>query len=325
MKVIVLTAMYPTQERPVFGTFVQEQVESLRKAGVEVDVMFFDGQHSLRNYVRAGVELRRRLDSEHYDLVHGHYGLVALPALMQRKCPVVITYHGSDLLGEIGPNGGYTFAGKLKVLLCKAMGHFVDGRIIVAELLRARNWSAVMIPMGVDMELFRPRPRDEARRQLGLPLDRRLILFVANPANRRKQIGLAQAAIDLVAANDPTVELVPVFNVPHDQVPVYMNAGDLLILTSDHEASPCVVKEALASNIGVVSVDCGDVVERLRGVEGSYIAERDPVDIANKLRLALDFPGERNGRMMVEPLSMENTARQTIAVFERALASKHTN
>lgn len=312
--------MYPTPERPVFGTFVHEQVLSLRQAGLEVDVLFFDGAHSFRNYLKAGRELRRRIRSKRYDLVHGHYGLVALPALMQRSCPVVITYHGSDLLGEVGPQGDYTRAGKLKVVLCKALGYFVHARIIVAELLRVREWSAVKIPMGVDLELFRPRPATEARQKLGLPTDRRLVVFVANPDNRRKRFDLAKAAVDIVAATGIAVELVPVFKVPHEQVPIYMNAADVLILTSDHEASPCVVKEALASNIGVVSVDCGDVVERLAGVTGSYLAERDPADIASKIRQALEYSGPRNGREMVEPLSMPNIAKQTIAVFEQAIA-----
>lgn len=318
MKVLVLTAMYPTPERPGFGTFVREQVESLRSAGAEIEVMFFDGQQSLRAYVRAGIELRKKVVSSQYDVVHAHYGLVALPALMQFRCPVVVTYHGSDLLGEVGSDGRYTWTGKLKVGLCKVLGCFVSGRIIVAEMLRTRMWDATTVPMGVNTGLFQPRPRQDARRALGLTGQRKYVLFVANPANRVKRIDLAQAAVDLVAKDDPEVELLPVFNVPHEQVSVYMNAGNALILTSDHEASPCVVKEALASNLPIVSVACGDVEERLSGVSGSYVCERTPEDLAAKLRLALAFGDMSNGREAIGALSLENIAHRTLAVLEEA-------
>ena len=49
MKVLVLTNMYPTPDMPFFGTFVNEQVESLRKQGVEVDVFFVNGNKSALN------------------------------------------------------------------------------------------------------------------------------------------------------------------------------------------------------------------------------------------------------------------------------------
>ena len=324
MRVLVLTAMYPTPARPAFGTFVREQVESLRNAGVEVEVMAFDGGRSFRNYLQAGRALRARLKADHFDVIHAHYGLVGLPACMQSRCPVVLTYHGSDILGEIGPDGRYTRAGRLKVLLSKALGFVVAERIIVAERLRTRLWSATLIPMGVDMKLFAPRPRKEARQALGLDPGRKYILFVANPGNRCKRFDIAEAAVGILAADEPDVELLPVYQVTHDRVPVYMNASNVLVMTSDHEASPCVVKEALASNLPVVSVDCGDVRERLAGVDGSFICERDPRDVAARLREALRFDGTHDGRRHVEAISLENTARLTIAVYEKALRKRRS-
>ena len=91
MRILVLAAMYPTPEKPAWGTFVKQQVSSLIKEGVYAEVHAFDGARSLLNYVRAGHSLRKKLKSESFDLVHAHYGLTGLPALMQRKCPVVLT------------------------------------------------------------------------------------------------------------------------------------------------------------------------------------------------------------------------------------------
>jgi glycosyltransferase involved in cell wall biosynthesis len=314
--------MYPTPEKPAAGTFVQEQVVSLIKAGVDVEVLAFDGARSVMNYLRTGFTLRKRLKTESYDLVHAHYGLVGLPARMQCRCPIVLTYHGSDILGEVGPDGRYTFGGKLKVVLSKALGFLVSERIIVAEVLRSRLWNATLIPMGVDLDLFRPRPRLEARRTLGLDPERRYALFVANPDNRCKRYDIAKAAAEIVATDDPRAELLPVYKVPHDRVPLYMNAADVLVLTSDHEASPCVIKEALASNLPIVSVDVGDVAERISGVDGCYLCERTAEDVAAKLKTALAFARPSTGRDKVQALSMESTARQTIAVFEAALGRR---
>ncbi len=319
MRVLVLTAMYPTPERPAFGSFVREQVESLRNAGVEVEVLTFDGGSSLRNYLQAGRALRARLKAGRFDIVHAHYGLTGLPARMQFTCPVVLTYHGSDILGEVGPTGRYSRAGRFKVMLSKALGSVVTERIIVAERMRTRLWKATVIPMGVDLDLFQPRSRSEARKALGLDPARKYVLFVANPDNRCKRFDIADAAVRILAADDPDVEILPVYKATHDQVAQYMNASNVLVMTSDHEGSPCVVKEALASSLPIVSVDCGDVRERISGVDGCYLCDRDPRAVAARLREALLFVGPTNGREHVEAISLPNTARLTIGVFEKAL------
>jgi glycosyltransferase involved in cell wall biosynthesis len=311
--------MYPTPARPAFGTFVHEQVESLRSAGVEVEVLTFDGGNSLGNYLKAGSALRARLKTGRFDIVHAHYGLTGLPARMQFTCPVVLTYHGSDILGEVGPTGRYSLAGRFKVLLSKALGAVVSERIIVAERMRTRLWSATVIPMGVDLDLFRPRSRPEARVALGLDPARKYVLFVANPGNRCKRFDIADAAVRILAADDPGVEILPVYKATHEQVAQYMNASNVLVLTSDHEGSPCVVKEALASNLPIVSVDCGDVRDRISGVRGCFLCDRDPQDVAASLREALLFDGPTNGREHVEAISLPNTARRTIDVYEKAL------
>ncbi len=318
MRVLVLTAMYPTPEKPAAGTFVREQVDSLIRAGIDVEVLAFDGARSFRNYLRVGFALRKRLKIGDIDLVHAHYGLAGLPARMQFSCPIILTYHGSDLLGEVGPDGRYTFGGRLKVLLSKLLGFVVNERIIVAEILRNRLWRATLIPMGVDMGLFRPQPRPEARRTLGLDPERKYVLFVANPDNRCKRHDIAKAAVAIVATSDPAVELLPVFNIPHDRVPLYMSAGNVLVLTSDHEASPCVIKEALASNLPIVSVDVGDVAERIAGVAGCFLCARTAKDVAAKLEAALAYDRPTNGRDKVMEVSLENTAHLTIGVFEAA-------
>src|SRR4051794_24620250 len=97
MRVLVVTNMYPTAERPALGPFVRDQVEALRRRGdVEVELFAFGpGPRALIGATRA---LRSRFRGRRFDIVHAHFGLTAWPALLARLGPVVVTLHGNDLL-----------------------------------------------------------------------------------------------------------------------------------------------------------------------------------------------------------------------------------
>ena len=100
MKVILLTNMYPTPERPWFGSFVAAQSEDLQALGVEMHVQAFDGTVDRQNYLRAARDLRTLVSVGKFDLVHAHYGLTGAIAVSQRTLPVVTTFHGGDYTGE---------------------------------------------------------------------------------------------------------------------------------------------------------------------------------------------------------------------------------
>ncbi len=126
---------------------------------------------------------------------------------------------------------------------------------------------AEVIPCGIDLQAFSPMSMAEARAELDLPPDARLVLFIGDPANPIKRHALASAS---VARVDPALDarLVTLHGEPHTRVPLFMSACDALLVTSVHEGSPTAVKEALACGLPVVSVPVGDVVERVREVPG---------------------------------------------------------
>ncbi len=324
MRVLVVTAMYPTQDKPAFGTFVKEQVDSLQEAGVDVDVLAFDGKGGTKSYLAAARTLRRTLRKKPYDLLHAHYGLTGVVARMQTRRPVVVTFHGSDLLGGVGSRGQYTPLGAVTTVISKLVALSVAQCIVVADILKSKLWlrSAVTIPMGVDLSLFRPKSPREAREQLGLSHDKRRVLFVAHPNNHTKRFDIAQSAVRLLQEAKLNVELLPLYNVPHHQVPLYMNACDVLVLTSMHEASPCVIKEAMACNLPIVSVNVGDVAERIDGLEGCYLCDRTSQDVAAKLHLVLADGRRTNARDRIQSLSLQSVARKVIAVYEEILTTK---
>lgn len=304
MRVLTVTNMYPVPEEPALGIFVQEQVESLRRKGLEVDVFFVNGRRYRRNYLFGLLRFLPRPWLRRYDLIHAHYPLAGLIARAQVRTPVIVTYHGIEVV--------YGWQGNL----CRALAPLVS-RVIVTSDEVYRNLGrqdARVIPCGVNTELFCPGERAAARAALGLPPDKKLVLFCAG-MRPEKRFDLVQAAVARLRAEDPTVELVVATGQPHAVVPTYMQACDALLLASDYEGSPMVVKEAMACNLPVVSVDVGDVRQVIGGVAGCYICRQTPEDMAAKLALALDPPRRTDGRAAIMALSLERIADRIIEQY----------
>jgi teichuronic acid biosynthesis glycosyltransferase TuaC len=321
IRVLMLTAGWPQPGQPQTTHFVKRQAEFLQRAGVLVDVFHFRGAKNPWNYAKAWLAVRPRLRSGRYDLVHAQFGQSGVLALPKRL-PLVVTLRGSDILGIVGKDGRYTLAGRISQFVARLAIRRADAVVVVSEHMKAYFDTAApvtVLPSGLDFELFRCMPRDEARRQLGWPLDKRLVLFAGNPEQPRKRYALANAAMDLLNRTLPA-ELVVAWGVPHAQIPVYMNACDAFVFTSMQEGSPNVVKEALACDLPVVSVPIGDVAERLRGIEGCALcSDERPETIAAALERVLRRGKRVAGRVAVAPLAEEAITERLIGVYRTAM------
>ena len=94
---------------------------------------------------------------------------------------------------------------------------------------------------------------------------------------------------------------------------------DALLMTSKTEGSPQVVKEAMACGCPIVSVDVGDLAERIEGVEGCHVVPtREPKDIANALSKAIEFEGRTNGREKIIEMGLTNkqVAERLMAIYK---------
>src|SRR2546422_10691311 len=143
--------MYPTPQKPHYGAFVWQQAEQLRRLGHTVDVINILGFRSKLNYLKGVVDVLRKTSSTRYDIVHAHYGLTALPAWFRLRAPLVMTLHGSDVLG-----------GRRIIKKKWVSSRFSDAVIVVSEEMRQRI-PGIVIPCCVDLNLFRPYSRDEDR------------------------------------------------------------------------------------------------------------------------------------------------------------------
>jgi teichuronic acid biosynthesis glycosyltransferase TuaC len=303
------------------AVFIARQAEFLRREGVEVELFPFRGARQPGNYLAAWREVRRRVQRGCYDLVHAQFGQSGLTAL-PKHVPLVVTFRGDDLEGIIGENGRYIPAGWLLRFISRNVARRADAVIVVSEHMKRYlppSVAAQVMPSGIDLDLFRPQPRDAARRRLGLPLDQKLVLFVGNPELARKRHALAQRAVDIVNRSMPT-RLMIGWELPHDQIAALMNACDALLCTSMQEGSPNAVKEALASNLPVVSVPVGDVALRLRGVAGCELCADDRVDtIAAALERVLRRGERIDGRSAIKHLDERLLTEQLIGIYRSIL------
>jgi glycosyltransferase involved in cell wall biosynthesis len=311
----MITSVWPTPTHPERAPFIVRQVESLRGRGLAVEVVHVDGGGRPGTYVRRWREVRALMAARAVDLVHAQWGQSALVAL-PRRAPLVVTFRGSDLEGI----AGHPVAGGVLRGLSRFAARRADQVIVVSASL-ARHIpfrDCHVIPSGLDLDLFTPMPMTDARAILGLHPLRRYVLFAASPANPVKRYDLAAAAVASLQA--PEVELLVATGVPPGEMPIYMSACDLLLLTSKHEGSPNVVKEALACNLPVVAVDVGDVRTRISSVEGCVVCPDDAVaTVAAAIESVLRRGQRVAGRDAVHDLEEGRLTDQLIEVYRQAL------
>jgi teichuronic acid biosynthesis glycosyltransferase TuaC len=322
MRILMITSEWPTSKQPYAVPFIVRQVDQLRRAGLEVDVFHFEGRKNPFRYLFAWVRLRTRFKLRKYDLIHAQWGQSAILALPKKK-PLVITYRGSDLDGILTKLGRLSIFGRILRLVSKYLANIADQVIVVSEHLAEGlpDCSYLVIPTGIDMNLFNPREKTEARNLLGIPQNERIILFVGNPLNVEKRFELARSAVDLIKKSHSNVRLFVVNRISYEQMPLYMNMSDVLILTSAHEGSPNVVKEALACNLPVVSTDVGDVRKRLSSIEGCFIcADDQPETIALALKQVLTRNERIKGRETIKDLDEDLLIRKVIVVYQNAIS-----
>lgn len=296
------TLQLATVRRPFF----EDEIRSLERIGVSCTVVSVPGSEGRTpvEYARfQGGILRRTIGSE-YDLIHAHYGLIGPSALAQPRRPVVITLWGSELHTSYRP-------------LIEAAAARADAVIVVSErIAEMLGRPCHVIPHGIDTDLFRPMPTDEAKVEVGWDPDVRHVIFPYDPERTLKNFPLAESVIETVDADlDAGVELHAVHGIPHERFPVYLNASDALLLTSDHEGSPNALKEALACNLPVVAVDVGDVPERVAGVRNCHVCVTER-ELARRLAEVLQSGERADARDRIQELSLERTGQKIRAVYE---------
>jgi teichuronic acid biosynthesis glycosyltransferase TuaC len=321
--ILVITNMWPEPHRPAYGIFVERQVQALHETGIRCDVLYLRGYLSKGTYLLsvllfAWLTLSAR---GRYRLVHVHGGEMALTARFFLMSPMIVTYHGDDVLGYRGDDGPITFRSKVRSFIVRRQACLFAATVTQSGEMHRRlphrvQQSDTVIPCGVDTARFYPVERDDARRQLGWDNIERIVLFAATrPYEPRKRFDLAQAAVRHAEAALGPIRLAVAENRPPDSIPVMMNAADCLLLTSMSEGSPVVVKEALMCDLPVVATDVADVREMLEGVSPSAVCRHDPAELGAALVNVLKVDRRSNGRDQRPDLAQLTTVQRLCSVY----------
>lgn len=300
MRALVVTNMWPSDRAPALGVFVRDQVEALRRIpGVEVDVFAFPPG----GYAGAVRDLRRAHRGGDYDVIHAHFGLTAWVALALRGAPHAVTLHGTDVRH---PRSGRITRAALPLLdLVATVSADLAGELRGAGTRRR----VAVLPCGVDTTRFRPLPRERARRELGLDPDEPCLLFPADPARPVKRHDRAMA----VAAG---TRLLSLGTVHPDEVPLWVNAANAVVVPSDHEGFGLAVLEALACDVPVVATPVGIHPVALGGVAGAHCGPFDEATWRAALAPHLAASDPRiDGRRRAELFSADRMARRVVAAW----------
>ena len=300
--------------------FVRREADALRAWGHDVEVLGFDNRYV--NILAEWLRLRAAVARAKPDIVHAQFGKFTALLAAFAGAPLVITFRGTD----INRNAKYSFfRSVLGIAASQVAAFFARGVVCVSGEIRSKVWArrwrpTIVLPTGVDLRLFKPMDRDEARAKLGYGPDERVVLFNDGRNPEVKDPALALATVEIAKTKIAHLRFV-VLNgmVRPEDVPLYMNAADALLLTSRTEGSPTVVQEAMACNLPVVSVDVGDVRERLEGVQHcAVVRSREPAVLAAELMKVLENPRRSDGRTHASSLGIRAIAVRLVEFYRAA-------
>jgi teichuronic acid biosynthesis glycosyltransferase TuaC len=304
MKILIVCSGNSGQISP----FIKEQADFIRKFGVFIDYFLIEGKGFL-GYLKSYPALRKKIKSYNPSIIHAHYGLSGMLAVLQRQKPVIVTFHGSDI-----NNGGILKT--ISILASKLSKYNIYvGTKLAKKAFATKKFSVVSC--GIDMEHTYTLNKISCRDKLGFKHDLKYILFSSRFDNPVKNYELAQQSV-LFLDNAKLIELK---GYTRAEVNLLMNACDLLLVTSLNESGPLVVKEAIACGCPVVSTDVGDVKDVIGNIDGCYITGFSANEISEKIQLILGSGKRIESRKKIYELELdaETIAKKIIAIYNKVI------
>ncbi len=301
---------------------IKNQGESLKQNGMDLDYFTIKGK-GIKGYLKNIPILKKYLKYHHYDVIHAHYSFCGwVSKLTLTKIPVIVSLMGSDTYGNVDLYGKKKSNSYINILSSKILQLFVKKIIVKSKNLESYTYlknKVKIIPNGVDINKFKPIEKNICREKLNIDINYKLILFLGNPSDPRKNFNLLKNAINNI--KDVNLKIIKPYPVDNKDIVYFMNAADVLVMTSYLEGSPNVIKEAMACNLPIVSTDVGDVKEVIGDTEGCYICSYDPQDVAEKIKMALDYGKRTNGRERIIKLGLDSDsiAKKIINVYEEVV------
>jgi len=287
--------------------FIKAQGEDLRKLGVKVDFFLIKGK-GIRGYIKNIPILRKHIKKNNYDLIHAHYVFSAWVALLTfTRKKIITSFMGSDTYGDVDLYGKRKKISYFTIIIAKLIQPFLSKIIVKSKNLEEYIYlksKCIILQNGVNLEKFYTLNYNETRKELGLDENKKYILFLGNKNDPRKNYKLLLDAFQEI--KDNSIEILAPYPIPHELVVKYLNAVDVLAFTSFLEGSPNVLKEAMACNLSIVTVNVGDSISVTEGVNGCYLASYKVVDFACQLNRAVKFGLKTQGRNKILDMKLDS-------------------
>lgn len=347
-------------------TYIRKLSEYLRKNGIETVLCgtgkYKKGETSFSEFVSIAEEkvsnaeyfialLRKMafLKVQKGDIIHAQRPDMLFPSVLFSKSSfLVCTLHGAQDRAVFYKKG-FVFGSFFRIL--QTLSFKGASRLIAVDrftrdyYLKKYPWvkkKMVVIPTGVDIQIFLPLPKKELRKKYHLSEEDQIITFVGR-LEKEKNLALLLEAFRQIKAKLKNAKLVFVGRgreekplilkvkelnlddvifvgeIQNDKIPEWLSVANVFAFCSLFEGSPIVIKEALACNLPVVSVDVGDVKEVIRDIEGCYIAKRNPDDLAKKIMMALTEARKINSREKMIQYSYDNIGKKTMELYTSLL------
>jgi len=283
-----------------------------------------------------GVRAFARREGVSYDVIHSHYWLSGLAARDLRRAwnaPIVQMFHTLGQMKNTVAAGPQEYEPERRIEAEAEVMAFSDRLVAATPLERAQMvWlygadarKIEVVPCGVDLDLFHPIPQEEAKRVLGLPQERCVILFVGRieplkgidtllraiariapdmpcwqealsvviiggaPGAGIEQVNAEMARLERLRAELGIEELVTFLGAKdQDTLVYYYSAAELVVVPSHYESFGMVALEAMACGTPVVASKVGGLAYNVQdGQTGFLVPNGDDEALAAKIRLLL--------------------------------------
>lgn len=338
-RIIFVATGHPDKPNQLYSNYIQSQIRILNTNDIDITSFPVDSTKSFHSIFRNINALRNLIKKVKPQIVHAHFGSIILLISFVasfRLCPIVVSYCGSDLIN----NSESSLLGKFRVFIgnsiSRILSYYVNGIIVKSNYLnkflpKNIQKNTLILPNPVDLDLFTNTDKYTARKNLGWDLEEQVILFNKGMKGSEyiKRPELAIEIFNRVKKRLSNIRLEIIGSIPPNKVPLYLAASDVLLLTSRYEGSPNLAKEAMAMNLPVVTVNVGDVQERLKTVSPGYVSESDSsIELENELINVLNFKARSNGRevLISQGLTFDNFINSLTDFYNNIINNtQHTN
>ena len=350
---------------PALEPIAQAEGGSARLVHIDAGPAQYLDKEALQPYVddfADGVAAFAEREGVPYDVLHSHYWLSGVAgATLQRRwrVPHVSMFH---TLGEVKSRSRMTeLEPAARIDAERDIAREAD-RIVVAsrdeQELLVRHYGAdaghiAVVPCGVNLDLFQPIDKEDAREQLGLRDDDRILLFVGRIEPLKGVDILLGAAAQVEAESDCFVLIIGgdsaaqdgemahlrllaselgiservnfLGAVDHEKLPLFYSAADVCVVPSFYESFGLVALEAMACGTPVVASRVGGLTATVRDGETGYLIPwRCPEPFAERIELLLGNEElrrafGRTAREAVERFRWANVAEQVIGVYRELI------